>query len=147
MSPARSGRRLDSDVSETDEIFPDRQVAVDRGCLELPPDAKLHNLILTFSDEIDVLAENDAAGSRRRLAADYIEQGRFACPVRTNHNPQLVVVDNKVEIIERLKAVVIDDHTFEIDDGPSFGHVSVLPPAPRLCSRLMTSVEKDSCLS
>ena len=60
-----------------------------------------------------VFAEDDPARRGLRLPAHDIEQRRFAGSVRTDHDPKLVVVDNEVEIVQRLEAVVIDDDAFE----------------------------------
>src|SRR5262245_29100142 len=104
------------------EIFPHRQIRIDRGRLKLSANAELDDFILGFADEFLILAKDHAACHWMRLPADDVVKRGFACAIGPDHVAELVVVDNEVEIVQRFEAVVIDDYTLQVNDGTALAH-------------------------
>ena len=68
-------------------------------------------------DEIGILAEDDPPGAGLVLPADDVEQCRLACAVRTDHHAEFAIVDDEVQIVQGLEAIIIDDDAFQVNDG------------------------------
>ena len=72
--------------------------------------------MLRQPDQVRILAKNDAAGYRLDLPGNDVQQGGFAGPVGADHDPQFAIIHDEVEIVERLEAVEVNGHAFQIDD-------------------------------
>ncbi len=111
------------------QVLPHREVAVDRGGLELPADAELGDVLGVLADQTDAVAEEDCPGGWGGLAANDIQQGGLARAVGPDHHAQLVVVDTEIAVVQRLETVVIDDDVFAGKNPVAVGHAAVPPSA------------------
>ncbi len=75
------------------------------------------------------VAEQDLPGGRLGFAANHIQERRLAGAVRPDHDPQLVILDAEVAVVQRLEAVVVHDDVFAGENRGSVRHAAVLPSA------------------
>src|SRR5205807_953894 len=86
------------------EILEHAEILEHRGRLELAADAGLDDLVLAQLGQL-LAAKLDRAGGRFGLAADQVEHRGLASTVRADDDADLVLLDIKGEIVDRLEAV------------------------------------------
>src|SRR5262249_3625455 len=99
------------------EVLAHGEVLVDGGRLELSPDARVDDLVLSEVGELDPFEVDPPCGGLR-LTADEVEERRLARAVRADDDAELVAIDVEVQVVYGLEPVERNGEPF---DGEELG--------------------------
>src|SRR3954467_6905856 len=86
------------------DVFEDRVLDINRGCLEFAPDAEPIDLVFVEAGQVQIAPKFYFARIGACSAGDEIEHGAFTRAVRTDNDAELAFIHIEVQVVDGLEA-------------------------------------------